>query len=149
LRLTPLLGALLLALSLPAWAGDSAAHDELAATASLQTGALAMLRSLHTRSVRHGEGPRPTPLHPYQGLSATAYPLARLGFWAQGEGYSLSRRTSLYDIEGGAVLRLDGGVRVTASYRLLGADFGFDSDIERADVEPGIAAPFLGVAFDF
>ena len=53
------------------------------------------------------------------------------------------------DIQGGAVLRLDGGVRLTATYRLLSADLRFDSDIARADVGPGIAAPFVGVSVDF
>jgi hypothetical protein len=29
------------------------------------------------------------------------------------------------------------------------APLGFDSDVKAADGEPGIAAPFLGLAFDF
>ena len=147
MRLTPLLGALLLALSTSAWAEDAPAPGKLATRASALNSARAMIQSVH--AVRRGEGPRPTPLHPYQALRASAYPLTRLGLWVQGEGYSLSRNTSLYDIQGGAVLRLDGGVRLTATYRMLSADLRFDSDIARADVGPGIAAPFVGVSVDF
>jgi hypothetical protein len=55
----------------------------------------------------------------------------------------------VYDIEGGAALRLDEGVHLIASYRMLGVDLGFDSDVEGADGEPGIAAPFIGMSFDF
>ena len=31
----------------------------------------------------------------------------------------------------------------------MGVDFGYDSDVEGADIEPAIAAAFLGIAFDF
>lgn len=106
--------------------------------------------SLLTRSRVVGDpGHRPSAIQPVQGIHAQAFPLARLGVWAQGHGFTITRRAALYDLEGGASLRLQEGVRVTASYRMLGIDLGFDSDVEGADGEPGIAAPFLGLAFDF
>lgn len=93
---------------------------------------------------------RPTPIEPIRGLHAEAFfPFEGLGVFATTNGFALSRRTSLYHLEGGASIALDDGVRLTASYRMLGMDFGFDSDVESADVEPGLAAPFLGLAFDF
>lgn len=92
---------------------------------------------------------RPSVLHPIHSVFARAFPIAGLGVWAQGQGFAVSRRAALYDLEGGAALLLDEGVHLTASYRMLGIDLGFDSDVKAADGEPGIAAPFLGLAFDF
>jgi hypothetical protein len=94
--------------------------------------------------------PRPTPVDPIRGIFAEAiFPFEGVGVFATSHGFALSRRTSLYQVEGGASIPLDDHVRLTASYRMLGMDFGFDSDVERADVEPGLAAPFLGLAIDF
>ena len=76
-------------------------------------------------------------------------PFEGVGVFATSQGFALSRRTALYHVEGGASIALDDGVRLTASYRMLGMDFGYDSDVERADMEPGLAAPFVGLAIDF
>ncbi|MGH0029121.1 MAG: hypothetical protein ACQGVC_04990 [Myxococcota bacterium] len=125
------------------WAGPALA-DEPAEARSLTT------RQLITQSRTVGDpGTRPSALHPVAGLYAQAFPIRSLGLWAQGHGFSLSRRAAMYDVEGGAALRLDEGIHLTASYRMLGLDLGFDSDVEGADGEPGIAAPFVGLAFDF
>ena len=102
--------------------------------------------SLRTGS---GEGVRPDSIHPYRGLLAMAHPFKVLGLWAQGRGFHLSRRSALYDLQGGAALSLDEHVRLTASYRMSGVDLGFDSDTESADVEPSIQAAFVGLSFDF
>ncbi len=88
-------------------------------------------------------------LHPIRGLYAAAFPTSSLGLWAEGTGFSLTRRSAIYDLKGGAAWRIDDGIRLTASYRVMGVDFGYDSDVEGADVEPAIAAAFLGLAFDF
>jgi hypothetical protein len=93
-----------------------------------------------------GAGPTP---HPIQALRAPAFPFANLGLWAQHTGFSLTRCSTLHDLAGGASLRIDERVRLTASYRMLGIDLGCDSDLESMDVEPGIAAPFLGLAFEY
>ena len=122
---------------------------EKAACASESSESWIVSRPLRARSPWMDDAPQPTPLHPYQGLHAAAYPLARLGLFAQSQGFSLSRRVVLYDVQGGAVLRLVDGVGLAASYRVLGLDLGFDSDVQSADVEPGIAAPFLALIFDF
>ncbi len=92
---------------------------------------------------------RPSTLHPVRSLHATAFPLAALGLFAESTGQSLTRRSALYDLEGGAAWRIDEGIHLTASYRMMGVDLGFDGDVESPDVEPGILAPFLGLAFDF
>lgn len=102
-----------------------------------------------TRSIGDPTRSRPTMLHPICGLYAAAYPISSLGFWAEGTGFSLTRRSAIYNLEGGAAWRIDEGIRLTASYRVMGVDFGYDSDVEGADIEPAIAAPFLGIAFDF
>jgi hypothetical protein len=105
-------------------------------------------RIARSRSVGEPGARRPTVLHPVQGMHAQAFPTERWGVWAQSHGFSLTRRSAVYDIEGGAALRLDEGVHLIASYRMLGVDLGFDSDVEGADGEPGIAAPFIGMSFD-
>jgi hypothetical protein len=93
---------------------------------------------------------RPTPIDPIRGIHAEAiFPFEGVGVFASTHGFALSRRTALYHVEGGASIPLDDGVRLTASYRMLGMDFGFDSDVESADMEHGLAAPFVGLAIDF
>ncbi len=96
-----------------------------------------------------GDSARPSTLHPYRGLRAMAHPFEALALWAQSQGFHLSRRTALYDVQGGAAIALDEGIRLTASYRMSGVDLGFDGDVERFDVEPSIQATFLGLSFDF
>ena len=103
----------------------------------------------HSRSIGEPGASRPSALDPIQSVYADAFPIAALGVWAQGQGFALSRRQALYDLSGGASLRIRDGVHLTASYRMLGLDLGFDSDVEGADGGPGIAAPFIGLAFDF
>lgn len=106
-------------------------------------------RMFLSRGMGDATSTRPTALHPVRGLYAAAFPISSLGLWAEGTGFSLSRRSSLYNLEGGAAWRIDDSVRLTASYRMMGVDLGYDSDLEGADVEPGISAPFLGLAVDF
>ena len=137
MSLRPLLSALLLSLLL---AGPAAAEEGESDSIGARFRAVA-------RTI--GDGLRPTPLHPIHGLHASVFPIPNFGIWAQSFGFCLSRRITLYDFEGGAAWLLDEGVRLTASYRMLGLDLGFDSDFEGVDVEPGIAAPFVGLAFDF
>jgi len=96
-----------------------------------------------------GAGVQPDSIHPFRGLRAMAHPFKALALWAQGQGFHLSRRSALYDLQGGAAVSLDEHVRFTASYRLSGVDLGFDGDVERADVEPSIQATFVGLSFDF
>jgi hypothetical protein len=108
-----------------------------------------VLRPLRSRSLGRADGPRPTPQAPYQGLQAVAYPLARLGFFARSEGFSLARGRAINDVEGGAVLQLDEGLGLTAAYRLLGAEVGFDSMLLGAGGKAGIAAPFVAFVLDF
>lgn len=131
-RLIPLLLALVAWLpTAPAWAEDAAPG------------------SLLTHTIGDTTAAQPTALDPIVGVYAAAFPAGQLGLWATGHGFSLTRRASLYDLEGGASLRVHDGVRLTASYRMVGIDLGFDSDLMGADGEPGISAPFLGLAFDF
>ena len=106
-------------------------------------------RLLTARRIGEPGNARPSSLDPIRSLHAVAFPVPAIGLWAQGTGLSLTRRSALYDLEGGAAWRIDDGIHLTASYRMVGVDLGFDADVEGADVEPGIQAPFLGLAFDF
>jgi len=102
-----------------------------------------------SRSIGEPGSTRPSALDPIQSVYGAAFPIAAVGVWAQGEGFALTRRQAIYDLEGGAALRIREGIHLTASYRMLGLDLGYDADVEGADGEPGIAAPFIGMAFDF
>ena len=149
-RITPLLaGMLLLAAVTTARADDHCLGAESALCAAEASAGEFRTSPLRARSFGMGHASRPTALDPHQGLYASLYPMARLGFFAQSEGFALNRRTSLYDVQGGALVRIDRNVAFTASYRLLSIDLGFDSDVQAVDVEPGIAAPFIGMLFDF
>ena len=133
---------LCLLLAAPVLAGESGEADPAERTPAQRI-------VTEARSIGDPTSGRPTMLHPIRGLYAAAYPTSSLGFWAQGTGFSLTRRSAIYNLEGGAAWRIDDFVRLTASYRVMGVDFGYDSDVEGADIEPAIAAAFLGVAFDF
>jgi hypothetical protein len=147
-RLLPLLaGTLLLAAATAAGAAGACPDPSDCAPESVAFGLLA--RPLQSRSVGYTQNSRPVPTQPYRALRASAYPLTGLGFWAQTEDFALSRRTSLYDFQGGAVLRLGASVGLVACYRLLGVDRGYDSNVDRPDGELGISAPFVGLLFDF
>lgn len=149
-RITPLLASvLLLAAVTTARADDRCLGAQSALCAAEAAAGEFHSRPLRARSFGMGLAARPTALDPHQGLYASLYPLARLGFFAQSEGFALNRRISLYDVQGGALIRIDHGVAFTASYRLLSVDLGFDSDVQAVDVDPGIAAPFVGMLFDF
>ena len=91
----------------------------------------------------------PTAIHPVSGLRAAAFPMRNFGLWAQGLGFALDGHSAIYDIEGGASLRLNDGVHLTASYRLMGVGQGLDPNLQGMVEDAGIAAPFLGLAFDF
>lgn len=136
-RIFPLVLAAGLTLASPSFAEEADGAWELAS------------RQFTRSRVEGDAGGRPSAMHPVQGVYAQAFPLASVGVWAQSHGFAMTRRAALYDLEGGASLRVHEGIHLTASYRMLGIDLGFDSDVEGADGEPGIAAPFLGLAFDF
>ena len=70
----------------------------------------------------------------------------RLAFYAGSKGFVVNRNGAIYDFEGGAVVKVHGGISVTGSYRLLGYDFlATGSEI----TEPQLSGPFLGVNLEF
>ena len=140
--LSPWCLTLCLLLAAPVLAEESGDTDRAERT-------LAQRIVTQARTIGDPTSSRPTMLHPIRGLYAAAFPTSSLGLWAEGTGFSLTRRSAIYDLEGGAAWRIDDSIRLTASYRVMGVDFGYDSDVEGADIEPAIAAAFLGLAFDF
>ena len=72
-----------------------------------------------------------------------------LRMWASGSGFAVGRRTLGYGLQGGAALPLDGGLSVTASYRLTGYSLGSGLDADVADVDDRDGAPFLGLLYQF
>ena len=70
----------------------------------------------------------------------------RLEFYAHSKGFVVNRTGAVYDLEGGAILRLRDGLSVTGSYRMLGYDF-LATGSENTD--PQLSGAFVGVNLEF
>jgi hypothetical protein len=69
--------------------------------------------------------------------------------WAEGEGFSVGRRSAGYGVQGGAALPLAGRVGLTAGYRLMGFALGDRLGAEIDDVATRSLAPILGIDVEF
>jgi hypothetical protein len=92
---------------------------------------------------------RPTPFSPYHVVRAEAFPAYVLELFGETVGFSLGRRLNVFELEGGAALRVLAHTRLTASYRLLSSEGGSDGHSGGPWLERHLAAPFLGIALDF
>lgn len=90
----------------------------------------------------------PTDFSPYHLMRAQAAVARAFEFFGDAEGFKLGSDLLVLEVEAGAALRMLDHMRVTASYRLLNVDSGQAQD-SSVGLEPGLSAPFLGVAFDF
>ncbi len=70
----------------------------------------------------------------------------RIELFANSKGFVVNRTGAVYDLEGGAILRLRDGVSVTGSYRMLGYDF-LATGSENTD--PQLSGAFVGVNLEF
>jgi hypothetical protein len=70
----------------------------------------------------------------------------RLSFYANSKGFVVNRTGAVYDLEGGAILRLRDGLSVTGSYRMLGYD-SLATGTE--NTEPQLSGAFVGVNLEF
>lgn len=71
---------------------------------------------------------------------------SRLGFYAGTKGFVVNRIGAVYDLEGGAILKMRHGVSLTGSYRMIGYDF-LATGSENA--EPQLSGGFFGLQLDF
>src|SRR5262245_396403 len=91
----------------------------------------------------------PTAFSPYHFVRAQAAIARAFEFFGDAEGFKAGADLLMIEVEGGAALRLLDHMRVTASFRLLDVDLGELDPTTASGIDPGLAAPFLGVAFDF
>jgi hypothetical protein len=93
----------------------------------------------------------PTVFSPYHLMRAQAAVVRAFEFFGDAEGFKLGTDLLVVKVEAGAALRMLDHMRVTASYRLLNVDLdnGQDYGDSGVGIEPGLSAPFVGVAFDF
>ena len=70
----------------------------------------------------------------------------RFEFFAASKGFVVNRTGAVYDLEGGAIVRVRNGISVTGSYRMLGYDF-LATGSENTD--PQLSGGFVGVALEF
>ena len=91
---------------------------------------------------------RPTSFSPVHSVRAEAFPKALIEFFGETIGFSDGERLSVFELEGGAALRVLSRLRLTASYRMLGSE---DSEARGASLPLAqhLAAPYLGIALDF
>ncbi len=91
---------------------------------------------------------RPTHFSPYHVVRAEAFPASVLELFGETAGFSLGRGLAVFELEGGAALRVLAHMRLTASYRLLSSD-GSEAHGEGLPLARHLAAPYLGIALDF
>ena len=91
----------------------------------------------------------PTSFSPYHMMRAQAAVARAFEFFGGAEGFKLGADLLVIEVEAGAALRMLDHMRLTASYRLLDVDLGDAQSDTASGIDPGLAAPFLGVAFDF
>ena len=70
----------------------------------------------------------------------------RLELYAASKGFVVNRIGAVYDLEGGAIFRVLGGISLTGSYRMLGYDFLATGS---ENTEPQLSGGFVGLKLDF
>jgi hypothetical protein len=86
---------------------------------------------------------------PVSGGRASSADWAGFKLWAQGEGFSVGRRSAGYGVQGGAALPLAERVGLTAGYRLMGFSLGDRLGAQLDDVAQRSLAPILGIDVEF
>ena len=69
-----------------------------------------------------------------------------LKFFCGSKGFIVNRGGSVFDLEGGAVVRVRDRISLTGSYRLIGYDFRATGSDK---IAPQMAGPFLGLILQF
>ena len=71
---------------------------------------------------------------------------SRFELYAGSKGFVVNRIGAVYDLEGGAVLKVRDGFSLTGSYRMLGYDFLATGS---ENTEPQLSGTFFGLKVDF
>lgn len=82
---------------------------------------------------------------PAIGLRAEFYPLARIGVFGEGKGFTIGKRGSMWDVQAGIRLHLIKNFSLMGSYRLV------DYNIDYLDVDANVRTqgPFAGATLRF
>jgi hypothetical protein len=92
---------------------------------------------------------RPTHFSPWHSVRAEAFPTSVLELFGETQGFRLDAWRAVFELEGGAALRLLDHTRITASYRLLSSDEVAPTHGPGLRLSQHLAAPYLGIALDF
>jgi len=92
---------------------------------------------------------RPTLFSPYHVVRAEAFSAYLLELFGETAGFALGRRLSVFELEGGAALRVLDPMRLTASFRMLSSDGGTEERGDGLPLARHLTAPYLGIALDF
>ncbi len=122
--------------------GSAASADETGSSAG-GTGAPVAQRAQDSEADAPA-APRLEP-DPYRRMWASTRPLFRMGLFAEGRGFTILRQGTVFDVEGGASLRLLESLDLVGSYRLLGYDYA----IGRTTFDPQMSAAFFGLKLGF
>lgn len=82
---------------------------------------------------------------PALGLRAEVYPLARIGVFAEGKGFTIGSQGSMWDAQGGVSLHPLRSLSLKASYRVL----DYDVDYSGVEFNARMQGPFLAASLRF
>lgn len=82
---------------------------------------------------------------PYLGLRVEAFPIARVGLFAEAKGFTIGSKATIWDASGGLSVHLTRNFSLMGRYRMSGYDVFFaDSEIDL-----DIGGPYLGATVRF
>lgn len=82
---------------------------------------------------------------PALGLRAEFYPLARLGLFAEGKGFTIGNPATMWDVQGGVTLHLLRWFALRGSYRVI----NYDVDYKGYKVNARVQGPYVGATLRF
>jgi len=82
---------------------------------------------------------------PALGLRAEFYPLARIGIFAEGKGFTIGDPATMWDVQGGVTLHLLRWLALRGSYRVI----DYDVDYQGYKVNARVQGPFVGATLRF
>lgn len=82
---------------------------------------------------------------PALGVRAEFYPLARIGVFAEGKGFTIGNPATMWDVQGGVTVHLLRWLALRGSYRVI----DYDVDYQGYKVDARIKGPFAGATIRF
>ncbi len=85
--------------------------------------------------------------HAVRTMGAQRQAFSRLGLFAEGRGLTIGGHGTLFDVAGGATVKLDERLRLNGGYRVIGYDYQL-TGLNAIDADPN-GGPFFAVAVSF